>query len=131
MVRLERGSLYPDLMKLFGRRKRQQRAIPSYSNESVIERIQQDASVDRDTARTSYQRAYQQRAASGSPIDSTVWAAPAGAGLFVGASEDDDDDGDGAAWAGSGGGTIPSGESDSSGGSGDSGGGSSCGGGGG
>jgi tRNA-dihydrouridine synthase B len=39
-------------MKLFGRGKRQTRGLPNYWNESVIERIQRDAGVDRETART-------------------------------------------------------------------------------
>jgi len=39
-------------MRLFGRRKRSDRPTPSYSNEAVIQRIQLDAGVDRDTART-------------------------------------------------------------------------------
>jgi hypothetical protein len=39
-------------MRLFGRGKRQTRGLPNYWNESVIERIQRDAGVDRETART-------------------------------------------------------------------------------
>ena len=39
-------------MRLFGRRKRSDRPTPAYSNEAVIQRIQLDAGVDRDTART-------------------------------------------------------------------------------
>jgi hypothetical protein len=38
-------------MRLFGRRRKADRGVPAYSNEAVIERIQQDAGVDRDTAR--------------------------------------------------------------------------------
>jgi hypothetical protein len=38
-------------MRLFGRRRGADRPAPSYSNEAVIERIQLDAGVDRDTAR--------------------------------------------------------------------------------
>jgi hypothetical protein len=38
-------------MRLFGRRK-PDRPAPTYSNEAVIERIQRDAGVDRDTARS-------------------------------------------------------------------------------
>jgi uncharacterized membrane protein YgcG len=39
-------------MRLFGRRRKPDRAVPAYSNETVIQRIQLDAGVDRDTART-------------------------------------------------------------------------------
>jgi hypothetical protein len=39
-------------MRLFGRRRRGDRPPPAYSNEAVIQRIQQDAGVDRDTARS-------------------------------------------------------------------------------
>jgi hypothetical protein len=39
-------------MRLFPRRSKSERAAPSYSNEAVIQRIQQDAGVDRETART-------------------------------------------------------------------------------
>ncbi len=38
-------------MKLFGRRRKADRGVPAYSNEAVIQRIQMDAGVDRDTAR--------------------------------------------------------------------------------
>jgi hypothetical protein len=38
-------------MRLFGRRRRSDRPPPSYSNEAVISRIQQEAGVDRETAR--------------------------------------------------------------------------------
>jgi hypothetical protein len=38
-------------MRLFGRRRSADRPAPAYSNEAVIGRIQQDAGVDRDTAR--------------------------------------------------------------------------------
>jgi hypothetical protein len=38
-------------MRLFGRRRGADRPAPAYSNEAVIERIQLDAGVDRDTAR--------------------------------------------------------------------------------
>ena len=37
-------------MRLFGRRK-MARSVPTYSNEAVLQRIEQDAGVDRDTAR--------------------------------------------------------------------------------
>jgi hypothetical protein len=39
-------------MRLFGRRRKPARAVPAYSNEAVIQRIHQDAGVDRDTARS-------------------------------------------------------------------------------
>ena len=39
-------------MKLFGRKRKASRALHNYWNESVIERIQRDADVDRETART-------------------------------------------------------------------------------
>jgi hypothetical protein len=39
-------------MRLFGRRRRSDREAATYSNESVVARIQADAGVDRDTART-------------------------------------------------------------------------------
>jgi len=39
-------------MRLFGRRKKPARSAPAYSNEAVLQRIEQDAGVDRDTART-------------------------------------------------------------------------------
>jgi hypothetical protein len=39
-------------VKLFGRGQKASRGIPNYWNESVIERIQRDAGVDRETART-------------------------------------------------------------------------------
>jgi uncharacterized membrane protein YgcG len=39
-------------MRLFGRRAKSDRPLPAYSNESVIDRIQQDTGVDRQTART-------------------------------------------------------------------------------
>src|ERR671914_1623210 len=39
-------------MRLFGRRKKPALAAPSYSNEAVVARIEQDAGVDRDTARS-------------------------------------------------------------------------------
>ena len=39
-------------MKLFGREKKRERGIPNYWNEAVVERIQRDAGVDRDAART-------------------------------------------------------------------------------
>ena len=39
-------------MKLFGRSKKNARGLPNYWNESVIERIQSDAGVDRESART-------------------------------------------------------------------------------
>lgn len=38
-------------MRLFGRRKKSARSVPAYSNEAVLQRIEQDAGVDRDTAR--------------------------------------------------------------------------------
>jgi hypothetical protein len=38
-------------MRLFGRRRRSDRPPPSYSNEAVITRIQQEAEIDRETAR--------------------------------------------------------------------------------
>lgn len=38
-------------MRLFGRRKKPARSVPAYSNEAVLQRIEQDAGVDRDTAR--------------------------------------------------------------------------------
>lgn len=38
-------------MRPFGRRKRPDRPAPTYSNEAVIEQIQRDANLDRDTAR--------------------------------------------------------------------------------
>lgn len=38
-------------MRLFGRRKKPARPTPTYSNEAVLQRIEQDAGVDRDTAR--------------------------------------------------------------------------------
>ena len=43
---------YPGRMRLFGRRRKTERPLPTYSNEAVIQRIQQDAGIDRDTART-------------------------------------------------------------------------------
>jgi uncharacterized membrane protein YgcG len=39
-------------MRLFGRRSRSDREAPTYSNEAVIKRIEADAGVSRDTART-------------------------------------------------------------------------------
>jgi hypothetical protein len=39
-------------MKLFGRKRKPSRGLPIYWKESVIERIQRDADVDRETART-------------------------------------------------------------------------------
>jgi hypothetical protein len=39
-------------MKLFGRKRKASRGLPNYWNESVIERIQRNADVDRETART-------------------------------------------------------------------------------
>jgi hypothetical protein len=39
-------------MRLFGRRRGGDRSPPAYSNEAVIQRIQEDAGVDRDTARS-------------------------------------------------------------------------------
>jgi hypothetical protein len=39
-------------MRLFGRRKKAPRGLPTYWNEAVVERIQRDAGVDRETART-------------------------------------------------------------------------------
>jgi uncharacterized membrane protein YgcG len=39
-------------MRLFGRRRKTDRGAPTYSNEAVVERIQREAGVDRDTART-------------------------------------------------------------------------------
>jgi hypothetical protein len=39
-------------MKLFGRKRKASHGLPNYWNESVIERIQRDAGVDRQTART-------------------------------------------------------------------------------
>jgi uncharacterized membrane protein YgcG len=39
-------------MRLFGRAKQAPRGLPTYWNESVVERIQADAGVDRETART-------------------------------------------------------------------------------
>jgi hypothetical protein len=39
-------------MKLFGRKRKSSRGLPNYWNESVIEPIQRDARVDRETART-------------------------------------------------------------------------------
>lgn len=39
-------------MRLFGRWRRSHRPPPAYSNEAVISRIQQEAGIDRDTART-------------------------------------------------------------------------------
>jgi hypothetical protein len=38
-------------MRLFGRRKQPTRTTPTYSNEAVLQRIEEDAGVDRDTAR--------------------------------------------------------------------------------
>jgi hypothetical protein len=38
-------------MRLFGRRRKPARPAPTYSNEAVLQRIEQDAGVDRDTAR--------------------------------------------------------------------------------
>lgn len=38
-------------MRLFGRRKKPARSVPAYSNEAVLQRIERDAGVDRDTAR--------------------------------------------------------------------------------
>jgi uncharacterized membrane protein YgcG len=38
-------------MRLFGRRRGSQRPPPAYSNEAVISRIQEDAGIDRETAR--------------------------------------------------------------------------------
>jgi hypothetical protein len=38
-------------MRLFGRRRKADRGLPTYSNEAVIRRIEMDAGVDRDTAR--------------------------------------------------------------------------------
>ena len=38
-------------MRLFGRRKKPARSVPAYSNEAVLQRIELDAGVDRDTAR--------------------------------------------------------------------------------
>jgi hypothetical protein len=38
-------------MRLFGRRRKPNRPPPAYSNEAVIQRIQDDAGVDRETAR--------------------------------------------------------------------------------
>jgi hypothetical protein len=39
-------------MRLFGRTRKASRSLPTYWNESVVERIQADAGVDRETART-------------------------------------------------------------------------------
>jgi hypothetical protein len=38
-------------MRLYGRKRKSSRGLPNYWNESVIERIQRDARVDRETAR--------------------------------------------------------------------------------
>lgn len=38
-------------MRLFGRRKRTPAGPPTYWNSSVVERIQHDAGVDRETAK--------------------------------------------------------------------------------
>jgi hypothetical protein len=39
-------------MTLFGRKRKAPRGLPNYRNESAIERIQRDADVDGETART-------------------------------------------------------------------------------
>jgi hypothetical protein len=105
-------------MRLFGRRRGQGCTVPSYSNEAVIQRIQRDAGVDRETARAWFDEVGQ--------MDPAIWAVPVVGGA-AGASETgaDDDSGDRGS-LGDAGGSLWDGGS-----FGGAGGGSGCGGGGG
>jgi hypothetical protein len=111
-------------MRLFGRRRKADRGLPTYSNEAVIRRIELDAGHERfgrvihheptgTPHPASYRRAYDRRARVGA-VDGAVWAVP----LWPGNA--------GTEAGGPAGGEITGGF-----GGGDCGGGSSCGGGGG
>ncbi len=115
-------------MKLFGRKRKSSRGLPNYWNESVIERIQRDAGVDRETA-------WVIPAAAAGGVAATEGVAAAEGGHDVGPAVQDTGPGDGGGGGFFsdlfGGDSGAGGSGDSGGGSGDSGGGgSSCGGGG-
>jgi hypothetical protein len=106
-------------MRLFDRRRRQGRTVPSYSNEAVIQRIQRDAGVDRETARAWFNEVGQ--------MDPAVWAVPVVGGAAVASETRGGDDSGDRGSLGDAGGSLWDGGSFG----GDSGGGSGCGGGGG